>query len=115
MNKFIISGNLGADADIREREHNGETRRHAFIRVCSETYTGQKDGQPTYRKDWFSVAVFNQGLVNYLEKHGKKGAYVLVEGEMELRRIDEARDAAVETLYRVTQSNGSIELVNRAN
>ncbi|MCC5982678.1 MAG: single-stranded DNA-binding protein [Oceanicaulis sp.] len=114
MNKFIISGNLGADADIRERERNGETRRQAFIRVCVESYTGQKDGQPTYRKDWFSVAVFNQGLVNYLEKHGKKGAFVLVEGEMEQRRVDDTREAAVETLMRVTQSTGSIELVNRA-
>lgn len=110
MNKFITSGLLGADADIRERERNGKTSRYAFIRLCSETYTGQKDGQSTYRKDWFSVAVFNEGLVNYLEKHGKKGAYVLVEGEMEQRRVDEERDATVETLFRVTQNNGSIEI-----
>jgi len=74
MNKSIISGNLGRDAEIKEAMANG---RKYIVFTCANT---EKSGS-TETTTWFQCFIHNQRicestLANYL----KKGTKVLMEG-----------------------------------
>jgi single-strand DNA-binding protein len=84
VNKVILVGNLGADPEIRTL-NSGD--RVANLRLAtSETWRDRNSGERKERTEWHRVVVFNDRLVEVIEKYLKKGAKVYLEGALQTRK-----------------------------
>lgn len=84
VNKVILIGNLGADPEIRTFQNGGKV---ANLRIAtSENWKDRNTGERKERTEWHSVAIFNEGLVNVVDRFLKKGSKVYIEGQLETRK-----------------------------
>jgi single-strand DNA-binding protein len=84
VNKVILVGNLGKDPEIRST--NDGTKIANFTLATSENWRDKASGERRERTEWHRVAVFNERLVDVIEKYLKKGAKVYVEGALQTRK-----------------------------
>lgn len=78
MNRAIITGRLGADAELFD------TQRGKAAMLSVATSEGWKDGDEwRERTDWHRVKTFIPGLAEMLAKHGTKGRRVEVIGKIQ--------------------------------
>ena len=84
VNKVILIGNLGADSEIRRTQ---DGRPIANLRIAtSESWRDKSTGDRKEKTEWHRVAVFNETLVEFLEKHARKGQRIYLEGAIETRK-----------------------------
>lgn len=84
LNQCTITGRLGADPEIR-RTQSGSAIANLRVAV-SETWRDKNSGERKEKTEWFSVAVFSEGLCKVVEQYLKKGSKVLLQGKMQTRK-----------------------------
>ncbi len=84
VNKVILVGNLGRDPEIRSTQ-NGR-RMANFSVATSERWRDRQTGEPRERTEWHRVVIFNDRLVDFVEKYIGKGRKVYLEGELQTRK-----------------------------
>jgi len=84
VNKVILVGNLGRDPEIRS---TGDGTKVASISIAtSETWKDRNSGERKEKTEWHRVVIFNDRLVEVVERFLKKGAKVYVEGALQTRK-----------------------------
>jgi single-strand DNA-binding protein len=84
VNKATLLGNLGRDPEIRSTQ-NGN--RVATLSVAtSDRWTDKRTGEKREATEWHRVVIFNEHLVNVVEKFCQKGSKVYVEGKIKTRK-----------------------------
>src|SRR5436305_14843832 len=83
VNKVILVGNLGRDPEIRST--NDGTRIANLNLATSESWRDRTSGERKERTEWHRVVIFNDKLVEIVEKYLKKGAKVYLEGALQTR------------------------------
>ncbi|HUC65287.1 MAG TPA: single-stranded DNA-binding protein [Stellaceae bacterium] len=84
VNKVILIGNLGRDPEIRSTQDG--TRIANLSVATSENWRDKASGERKERTEWHRVVVFNDRLVDVIEKYLKKGAKVYLEGALQTRK-----------------------------
>jgi single-strand DNA-binding protein len=84
VNKVILVGNLGRDPEIRSTQ-NGNRIANLSV-ATSETWKDKGSGERKERTEWHRVVVFNDGLVNVVDKFLRKGSKVYIEGQLQTRK-----------------------------
>jgi single-strand DNA-binding protein len=84
VNKVILVGNLGRDPEIRST--SGGQRVANFSLATSETWRDKTSGERKERTEWHRVVVFNDRLVDVVEKYVKKGSKLYIEGALQTRK-----------------------------
>jgi single-strand DNA-binding protein len=84
VNKVILVGNLGRDPEIRSTQ--GGQRVANFSLATSETWRDRNSGERKERTEWHRVVVFNERLVDVIEKYVKKGSKLYIEGALQTRK-----------------------------
>ena len=84
VNKVILVGNLGRDPEIRTTQ--GGTRVANLSLATSETWRDRASGERKERTEWHRVVIFNDRLVDIVEKYLKKGAKIYLEGALQTRK-----------------------------
>jgi single-strand DNA-binding protein len=84
VNKVILVGNLGRDPEIRSTQ-DGQ-RIANFSLATSETWRDKASGERKERTEWHRVVVFNERLVEVIEKYVKKGSKLYIEGALQTRK-----------------------------
>ena len=84
VNKVILIGNLGRDPEIRSTQDG--TRIANFSVATSESWRDKASGERKERTEWHRVVIFNDRLVDIVEKYLKKGAKVYLEGALQTRK-----------------------------
>jgi single-strand DNA-binding protein len=84
VNKVILIGNLGRDPEIRSTQ-NG-TRIANLSLATSESWRDRTSGERKERTEWHRVVIFDEKLVEVVEKFLKKGAKIYVEGALQTRK-----------------------------
>jgi len=83
-NQVTLLGALGSDAEIRTL---GNGDRVANIRLAtSETWRDRDTGEIRSTTEWHRANCFVPGIVDYLEKNGKKGLTVFLQGSLKTRK-----------------------------
>lgn len=85
INKVILVGNLGKNAEIRSFENNTKI---SFSLATTEVYKG-KDGQNTEQTEWHEVVFWRTGMTEFAERNLKKGTKVYIEGKIRTRSWDD--------------------------
>jgi single-strand DNA-binding protein len=84
VNKVILIGNLGRDPEMRSTQ---DGLRIATLSVAtSESWRDKASGERKERTEWHRVVIFNDKLVEIVEKYLKKGAKVYLEGALQTRK-----------------------------
>ncbi len=84
VNKVILVGNLGRDPEIRSTQDG--TRVANLSVATSESWRDKNSGERKERTEWHRVVVFNDRLVEVIEKYLRKGAKVYLEGQLQTRK-----------------------------
>jgi single-strand DNA-binding protein len=84
VNKVILVGNLGRDPEIRST--SGGQRVANMSVATSESWRDKASGERKERTEWHRVVIFNERLVDIVEKYLKKGAKVYLEGALQTRK-----------------------------
>ena len=84
LNRAEVIGRLGDDAAVGNLASGG---RVANLSVATdESYIDKQSGQRVDSTQWHRVATFQEGLVDMLQKHAKKGRLVYVSGKLQTRK-----------------------------
>jgi single-strand DNA-binding protein len=84
INKVILVGNLGRDPEIRST--NDGTRIANLALATSETWRDRNSGERKEKTEWHRVVIFNERLVEVVEKYVKKGSKLYIEGALQTRK-----------------------------
>lgn len=111
VNKVILVGNLGRDPEIRSFQNGG---RVANLNLAtSETWRDKASGERKERTEWHRVAIFNDRLVEVVEKYLKKGAKVYIEGQLETRKwTDQSGQEKYTTEVVLRQFRGELTMLD---
>jgi single-strand DNA-binding protein len=84
VNKVILVGNVGRDPEIRSTQDG--LRIANLSLATSENWRDKNSGERKEKTEWHRVAVFNERLVDVIEKYVKKGAKLYIEGALQTRK-----------------------------
>jgi single-strand DNA-binding protein len=84
INKVILVGNLGRDPEIRST--NDGMRIANLALATSESWRDRNSGERKERTEWHRVVIFNERLVEVVEKYVKKGSKLYIEGALQTRK-----------------------------
>lgn len=84
VNKVILVGNLGRDAEVRFMNDGGKVVQLSI--ATSESWRDKQSGERRERTEWHRVVIFNENLANIAEQYCKKGTSVYVEGQLQTRK-----------------------------
>lgn len=86
--RFIAVGRLGRDPEVRETS--------AGLRVATLSLATSDFVKGEERTEWHRVVVWDEKLVEILEKHAAKGSMIAIEGQVRTRRYEkDGREVAV--------------------
>ena len=80
LNKVLLIGRLGADPEIKQMVNGKSVARLSL--ATSQSWKDKNTGEKKEKTEWHRIVIFNEGLVNVVQKYLKKGAQVYVEGQI---------------------------------
>ena len=83
-NMVQLIGRLGDDVAINHLASGGRVANMSI--ATDESYIDKQTGERIDRTEWHRCVTFQNGLVDMLEKHAKKGRLVYVQGKLQTRR-----------------------------
>ena len=85
LNSAQLIGRLGADVVINRLQSGGRVANMSV--ATDEGYIDRAgSGERIDKTEWHRVVTFQDGLIDMLEKHAKKGRLVYVAGKLQTRR-----------------------------
>ena len=87
VNKVILLGNLGRDPEIRSMQSGKKMA--SFSIATSKRWKDKNTQEQKENTSWHNIVVFNEGLVDVIEKYVKKGSKIYLEGELSTRKYQD--------------------------
>ncbi len=84
VNKVILVGNLGRDPEIRSLQDGNKVANLSV--ATSESWRDKASGERRDKTEWHRVVIFNERIIDVVEKYLKKGAKVYLEGALQTRK-----------------------------
>jgi len=84
LNKVLLIGRLGADPEIKQMVNGKSVARLSL--ATSQSWKDKNTGEKKEKTEWHRIVVFNEGLVNVVQKYLKKGSQVYIEGQLSTRK-----------------------------
>jgi len=111
MNKAIIIGHLGKDAESGETESG---KRWVRLSVAtSESWRDKATGEKRERTEWHRIVCWGDGLTAFLTENAKKGGKVMVEGTVQTRKWTKDGQDRFTTEIVVQGAGGVVRLLGR--
>ena len=84
LNRAEVIGRLGADVAISNLASGGRVANMSL--ASDESYLDRQSGERIDKTEWHRVVTFQDGLIDMLGKHAKKGRLVYLAGKMQTRK-----------------------------
>ena len=84
LNRVELIGRLGADVTVNHLSSGGRVANMSI--ATDESYINRNSGNRVDKTEWHRVVTFQDGLVDMLQKHARKGRLVYVDGKLQTRR-----------------------------
>lgn len=84
VNKVILVGNLGRDPEVRSTTIG---RKIANLSIAtSDSWRDKQSGERREKTEWHRVVIYNEALVDIVERYLTKGAKIYIEGCLRTRK-----------------------------
>ena len=84
LNMAQVIGRLGDDVAIHNLASGGRVANMSV--ATDESYLDRQTGDRIDRTEWHRVVTFQNGLIDMLERHAKKGRLVYIAGKLQTRK-----------------------------
>ena len=84
LNRVELIGRLGADVTVNHLSSGGRVANLSI--ATDESYINKQTGERVDKTEWHRVVTFQDGLVDMLQKHARKGRLVYIDGKLQTRR-----------------------------
>ena len=84
LNRVELIGRLGADVTVNHLSSGGRVANMSI--ATDEGYIDRNSGNRVDKTEWHRVVTFQDGLVDMLQKHARKGRLVYIDGKLQTRR-----------------------------
>ena len=84
MNRVELIGRLGADVTVNHLASGGRVANLSI--ATDESFVSRQSGERVEKTEWHRVVTFQDGLIDMLERHARKGRLVHAEGKLQTRR-----------------------------
>ena len=98
VNMAQVLGRLGDDVAINHLASGGRVANMSI--ATDESYIDKQTGERIDRTEWHRCVTFQNGLVDMLEKHAKKGRLVYVQGKLQDPALAQGRRGLGPVLHR---------------
>ena len=88
LNKVTLVGNIGRDPEVRSFQNGSKVCNLSL--ATSERWKDKETNEPKEKTEWHRIVVFNNKLVEIIEKYVHKGSKVYIEGQLETRKWTDA-------------------------
>ena len=114
LNKVLLIGRLGNDPEIKQMQ-NGKSVARLSV-ATSESWKDKNTGERKEKTEWHRVVIFNEGLVNVVQKYLKKGAQVYIEGQLNTNKYTDSNGQEKYSTQVVLQGyNSSLTMLDGKN
>ena len=83
LNRAELIGRLGADVTVNHLTSGG---RVANLSVATDESYISQGGERVDKTEWHRIVTFQDGLIDMLQKHARKGRLVYIAGKLQTRR-----------------------------
>ena len=83
-NHAELVGRLGADVTVNHLTSGGRVANLSI--ATDESYIEKNSGNKVDKTEWHRIVTFQDGLIDMLQKHARKGRLVHIEGKLQTRR-----------------------------
>lgn len=83
LNKVILVGNLGKDPEVRFMPDGSKVT--SFSLATGEVWKDKATGERKEKTEWHRITIFNERIVEIVEKYVRKGTKVYIEGQLQTR------------------------------
>ena len=84
LNQVQLIGRLGADVSVNHLTSGGRVANLSL--ATDESYINKQSGDRVDRTEWHRIVTFQDGLIDMLGKHARKGRLVYIDGKLQTRR-----------------------------
>jgi len=84
LNKVCLIGNVGKDPEIRTTQNGGKIAN--FSLATAESWKDKSTGEKKTKTEWHKIVVYQENLVNIIEKYVKQGSKLYIEGALQTRK-----------------------------
>jgi len=88
LNKVTLVGNLGRDPEVRFLPDGSKVT--SFSLATGESWKDKATGERKDRTEWHKIVIFNEHIVDVVEKHVRKGTKIYIEGQLQSRKWTDA-------------------------
>jgi single-strand DNA-binding protein len=114
LNKVLLIGRLGNDPEIKQMQ-NGKSVARLSV-ATSESWKDKNTGERKEKTEWHRVVIFNEGLVNVVQKYLKKGAQVYIEAQLSTNKYTDSNGQEKYSTQIVLQGyNSSLTMLDGKN
>ncbi|MDJ0951552.1 MAG: single-stranded DNA-binding protein [Alphaproteobacteria bacterium] len=111
VNKVILIGNLGRDPEIRTMQNGNRVANLSL--ATSESWTDRGSGERRERTEWHRVVIFDDRLIDVVEKYTRKGSKLYVEGQLQTRKwTDQSGQERYTTEVVLQRFRGSLTMLD---
>ena len=111
VNKVILVGNVGKDPEVRSTQNGGKIANLTL--ATSETWNDRASGERKEKTEWHKVSIFNDRIVDVVEKFVKKGSKIYVEGSLQTRKwTDQQGQERYTTEIVIGRFNGQLTMLD---
>lgn len=108
LNKAIVMGFVGQDPEIKKLQ--GGKKMAVFSLATSERWKDKESGERKEKTEWHRIVVFNEHLVDVVEKYVEKGSKLYIDGTLTTRKW-EGDDGIDRYSTEITLKSGRHQLV----
>jgi single-strand DNA-binding protein len=83
LNKVILVGNLGKDPEVRFMPDGSKVT--SFSLATGEVWKDKNTGERKEKTEWHRITIFNERLIEIVEKYVRKGTKLYIEGQLQTR------------------------------
>jgi len=93
LNQVVLMGRPGKDPEIKH-SRDGARKFATFRMATTEKWKDKSSGERKEATEWHNVVVYNEGLVNLVEKYVRKGKLIYLSGKLQTRswKGDDGKD-----------------------
>ena len=84
INRVELIGRLGADVTVNHLMNGGRVANLSI--ATDESYINRQTGEKVDKTEWHRIVTFQDGLIDMLDKHARKGRLIHAEGKLQTRR-----------------------------
>lgn len=110
LNRVMLLGHVGRDPEVRSTQAGNKLANVSL--ATSDTWKDKATGERKERTDWHRVSIYNQHIVDVVEKYVTKGSKLYIEGSLQSRKFTD-KDGADRTITEIVIGpyNGQLMLL----